>query len=63
MDHKEVREIADTEAKKEVKGHEKRMHPGAKKFAKGGKTNEMMKAYGRNLAKVANQTRSTGRGG
>jgi len=38
MDRKEVKQIADTEAKKEVKGHEKRMHPGAKKFAAGGKT-------------------------
>lgn len=41
-------------AKKEVKAHEKRMH-GAKKMAKGGKTNLQMKQLGRNLAKVANQ--------
>ena len=41
-------------AKKEVKAHEKRMH-GVKKMAKGGKTNEQMRALGRNLAKVANQ--------
>ena len=60
MDRKEVTSIADKIAKKEVKGHEMRMHPGAKKFAKGGKTGEMMKQMGRSLAKVANQT---GKGG
>jgi hypothetical protein len=60
MDRKEVTDIADKIAKKEVKGHEMRMHPGGKRFAKGGKTGEMMKAVGRNLAKVANQT---GKGG
>lgn len=41
-------------AKKAVKEHEVRMH-GAKKMAKGGKTDEMMKAMGRGLAKVKNQ--------
>jgi hypothetical protein len=62
MDKQQVKKIADTEAKKMVKGHESRMHPGAKKMAKGGITNEMMKSYGRNMAKVMNQ-RSSGRGG
>ena len=40
-----------------VNKHEKSMHQGMKptKFAKGGKTNEMMKSMGRNMAKVANQ--------
>ena len=41
-------------AKKAVKGHEKRMH-GAKKMAKGGKTDSQMLQMGRGLAKVANQ--------
>ena len=58
MDTKQVKQIAD----KEVKAHEKRMHPGAKKMAAGGKTNAQMLKYGRNMAKVMNQ-RSTGRGG
>lgn len=58
MDKKEVKQIAD----KEVKAHEKRMHPGAKKMAAGGKTNAQMLKYGRNMAKVMNQ-RNTGRGG
>jgi hypothetical protein len=51
MDKKQVKQIADTEAKKMVKGHESRMH----KMAKGGKTNEMMLSMGRGMAKVANQ--------
>ena len=40
-----------------VNKHERKMHPGkpVTKFAKGGKTNEMMIQYGRGLAKVANQ--------
>ena len=54
MDKSQVKRIADTEAKKEVKAHEKKMHH-AKGFAKGGKTNEQMRKLGRNLAKVANQ--------
>lgn len=58
MDKKQVKEIADTE----VKAHEKRMHPGAKKMKAGGKTNADMLKYGRNMAKVMNQ-RSAGRGG
>ena len=57
MDRKEVKAIADTE----VKAHEKRMHPGAKKMRAGGKTNADMLKYGRNMAKVMNQ-RSVGRG-
>ena len=58
MDKKQVKKIADVEAKKEVKHHEKKMHH-TKHFAKGGKTNEQMKEYGRNLTKVANQTGSS----
>jgi hypothetical protein len=58
MDKKQVKAIAD----KEVKSHEKRMHPGAKKMAAGGKTNAQMLKYGRNMAKVMNQ-RNVGRGG
>ena len=58
MDTKQVKKIAD----KEVKAHEQRMHPGAKKMRAGGKTNSDMLKYGRNMAKVMNQ-RSTGRGG
>jgi hypothetical protein len=40
-----------------VHKHEKKLHPGKPmtKLAKGGKTNEMMKSTGRNMAKVANQ--------
>ena len=57
MDTKQVKQIAD----KEVKAHEKRMH-GVKKMAAGGKTNEQMLKYGRNMAKIMNQ-RSSGRGG
>ena len=51
MDKKQVKAIADTEAKKMVKGHESRMH----KMAKGGVTTDMMKSMGRNMARVANQ--------
>jgi predicted transcriptional regulator len=57
MDKKEVKKIADTE----VKAHEKRMHKGAAKFAKGGVTSENMKKYGRNLARAMNQ-KSAARG-
>lgn len=56
MDKKQVKSIADTEAKKEVKAHESRMHKG---YAKGGKTNDQMRKLGRNLAKVANQKKSS----
>ena len=46
-----------------VHKHEKSMHPGKPmtKLAKGGKTNEMMKSYGRGMAKVVNQ-RGSARG-
>lgn len=57
MDKKAVKKIADTE----VKAHEKRMHKGADKFAKGGVTSLNMKKYGRNLARAMNQ-RSASRG-
>lgn len=46
-----IKKIAD----KEIKKHEKRMHKGAKKMAKGGKTDSQMLQMGRGLAKVANQ--------
>lgn len=58
MDKKEVKVIAD----KEVSSHEKRMHKGSAKFAKGGVTGSSMKAYGRNMARAMNQ-RGAGRGG
>jgi hypothetical protein len=61
MDKTQVKHIADVEAKKVVKGHEKRMH-GAKGMKKGGVTSLDMKKYGRNLARAMNQ-RSTSRGG
>ena len=53
MDKKEVKSIADTEVHK----HEKNMHKGSKptKMAKGGKTQDAMKAVGRNMAKLKNQ--------
>lgn len=60
MEKSQVKRIADVEAKKEVKAHEKRMH--AKGMKKGGVTSLEMKKYGRNLARAMNQ-RSTGRGG
>lgn len=49
------------DAKKAVHMHEKAKHPGKPltKLAKGGKTNAQMKAMGRNLAKVANQKKSS----
>jgi len=53
MDTKKVKQIADTEAKKMVKGHESRMH--AKKMAKGGVTTDQAMKYGRNLARANNQ--------
>jgi|TARA_R110000822_G_scaffold281775_1_gene403421 hypothetical protein len=58
MDKKEVKAIAD----KEVSAHEKRMHKGPAKFAKGGVTGSSMKAYGRNVARAMNQ-RGASRGG
>ena len=51
--------------KKAFKQHDAQEHKGGKgtslKLAKGGKTNEMMKTYGRNMAKVVNQ-RGSARG-
>ncbi len=46
---------------KAVHKHEKRMHPGKTmtKLAKGGKTNMQMRKMGRNMAKVANQKKSS----
>lgn len=44
-------------AKEEVKKHEKSMH--GKGYAKGGKTNLDMKKYGRGMAKVMNQRKSS----
>ena len=40
-----------------VHKHEKELHPGKPmtKLAKGGKTDDMMKKYGRGMAKVVNQ--------
>lgn len=44
-----------------VHKHEKAKHKGKPltKLAKGGKTNAQMKAMGRNLAKIANQKKSS----
>ena len=53
MDTKKVKQIADTEAKKMVKGHESRMH--AKSMKKGGPTGEDRMRMGRNLSRAANQ--------
>lgn len=61
MKKSEVKRIADVEAKKAVSGHVKSMHD-VKKMAKGGKTNENMRKYGRGMAKVINQ-RTPSRGG
>lgn len=52
--------------KKAFKMHDKQEHKGGKgtnlaKLAKGGKTNDQMKMYGRNMAKVVNQ-RGSARG-
>ena len=58
MDKKQVKQIADVEANKAVKGHESRMHKGMKA---GGVTSMDMKKYGRNLARAMNQ-KSSGRG-
>jgi hypothetical protein len=58
MDKKEVKKIADVEAGKAVKGHEKKMHG----MKKGGVTSLDMKKYGRNVARAMNQkTSSRGR--
>jgi hypothetical protein len=53
MDKKTVKRIADTEAKKMVKGHESSMH--AKGMKKGGPTTDDRMRVGRNLSRAANQ--------
>jgi hypothetical protein len=53
MDKKQVKAIADTEAKKMVKGHESRLH--AKGMKKGGPTSMDRKTYGKNLSRAMNQ--------
>jgi hypothetical protein len=53
MDKKTVKRIADTEAKKMVKGHESRLH--AKGMKKGGPTSEDRMRLGRGLSRAANQ--------
>jgi hypothetical protein len=58
MDKKQVKSIADVEAKKEVKKHETSMHKGMKA---GGPTSLDRKKYGRNLSRAMNQ-KSSGRG-
>jgi len=55
MDRKTVKAIADVEAKKEVKGHEKRMHKGVKKMKAGGPTSEDRMKYGKNMSRAMNQ--------
>lgn len=55
MEKAQVKKIADVEANKAVKGHEKKMH-GVKKLAKGGVTSENMRKLGRNLARAKNQS-------
>jgi len=57
MDKKEVKAIADTE----VRAHEKKMHPGAKKMKAGGPTTDDRMKYGKNLSRAMNQ-RSGSRG-
>ena len=57
MDKKEVKAIADTE----IRGHEKRMHKGAKKMKAGGPTTDDRMKYGKNLSRAMNQ-RSGARG-
>jgi hypothetical protein len=60
MDKKDLKQDKATAAKA-VHKHERAMHKGKPltKMAKGGKTNAQMKALGRNLAKVANQKKSS----
>ena len=61
MDRKTVKAIADVEAKKEVKGHESRMHKGAKGMKAGGPTTDDRMKYGKNMSRAMNQ-RSGARG-
>ena len=56
MQAKQVKRIADVEARKEVKMHEKRMHH-TKGMKAGGVTSLEMKKYGRNIARLKNQLR------
>ncbi len=60
MDKKDLKQDKATAAKA-VHKHERAMHKGKPltKMAKGGKTNAQMKALGRNLAKIANQKKSS----
>jgi len=53
MDKKQVKQIADVEANKAVRGHESRMH--AKGMKKGGPTSMDRRKYGRNLSRAMNQ--------
>jgi len=53
MDKKTVKGIADKEAKKEVKSHEKRMH--GKRMKAGGPTVEDRFKFGRNESRAKNQ--------
>jgi hypothetical protein len=58
MQAKQVKRIADVEARKEVKMQ--RMHPGQKPtFKAGGVTSLEMKKYGRNVARAMNQRSAT----
>jgi len=56
MDKKEVKAIADTE----VRAHEKKMHPGAKKMKAGGPTTDDRMKYGKNLSRAMNQSQRNG---
>jgi hypothetical protein len=51
MNRKEVKGIADAEAMKVVKGHEKKMHG----MKKGGPTSLDRKKYGKNMSRAMNQ--------
>jgi len=51
QDRPMIKKIADQEIKK----HEKRLHKGGKKMAKGGVTSEAMMKVGRNMARANNQ--------
>jgi hypothetical protein len=51
MNRKEVKGIADVEAAKAVKGHEKKLHG----MKKGGPTNLDRKKYGKNMSRAMNQ--------
>ena len=53
MNTKKVKQIADTEAKKIVKGHESRMH--AKGMKKGGPTTDDRMRLGKNMSRAMNQ--------